>query len=254
MAEAAVPERQLKRSLTAFDLTCLGIGAIIGSGIFALTGTAAAGERVTTAASQLTTPVLNFIQSWISHAPMVLGRPGAGPAVVFSFVVAGIACGFAALCYAELASMIPVSGSAYTYSYATLGEIVAWIIGWDLILEYAVGNMAVAVGWSGYFVQLCDSLFHLRFPLWLVNDHQTATILLAKGGAALEGYSSTALPVIAGHSIAFNLPALLIVAAVTALLVYGIRESARANTAIVIIKVAVVVFALAFGAFMVNPT
>src|SRR5438105_10381129 len=174
---------------------------------------------------------------------------------MLSFVIAGIACGFAALCYAELASMIPVSGSAYTYSYATLGEIVAWIIGWDLILEYAVGNMAVAVGWSGYFVQLCDSLFHLKFPLWLVNDHQTATILLGKGGAALEGYSSsTALPVIAGHSIAFNLPALLIVAAVTALLVYGIRESARANTAIVIIKVAVVVFVIAFGAFMVNPT
>src|SRR4029077_15696994 len=254
MAEAAAPERQLKRSLTAFDLTCLGIGAIIGSGIFALTGTAAAGERVTTAASQMTTPVLNFIQSWLTHAPIVLGRPGAGPAVVFSFIVAGIACGFAALCYAELASMIPVSGSAYTYSYATLGEIVAWIIGWDLILEYAVGNMAVAVGWSGYFVQLCDSLFYLRFSLLLVSDHQTATDLLAKGGAPLEGYSSTALPVIAGHSIAVNLPALLIVAAVTALLVYGIRESARANTAIVIIKVAVVVFVIAFGAFMVNPT
>ena len=150
--------------------------------------------------------------------------------------------------------MIPVSGSAYTYSYATLGEIVAWIIGWDLILEYAVGNMAVAVGWSGYFVQLCDSLFHLKFPLWLVNDHQTAVSLIAKGGDALEGYSSATLPVIAGHSIAINLPALLIVAAVTAILVYGIRESARTNTMIVIIKVAVVVFVIAFGAFMVNPT
>ena len=150
--------------------------------------------------------------------------------------------------------MIPVSGSAYTYSYATLGEIVAWIIGWDLILEYAVGNMAVAVGWSGYFVQLCDSLFHLKFPLWLVNDHQTAVSLLAKGGDALEGYSSATLPVIAGHSIAINLPALLIVAAVTAILVYGIRESARTNTMIVIIKVAVVIFVIAFGAFMVNPT
>ena len=150
--------------------------------------------------------------------------------------------------------MIPVSGSAYTYSYATMGESIAWIIGWDLILEYAVGNMAVAVSWSGYFVQLCDSLFHLKFPLWLVNDHQTATDLLAKGGAALEAYSSTTLPVIAGHSIAFNLPALLIVAAVTVILVYGIRESAQTNTTIVIIKVAVVVFVIAFGAFMVNPT
>ena len=150
--------------------------------------------------------------------------------------------------------MIPVSGSAYTYSYATMGEIIAWIIGWDLILEYAVGNMAVAVSWSGYFVQLCDSLFHLKFPLWLVNDHQTATDLLAKGGAALKAFSSTTLPVIAGHSIAFNLPALLIVAAVTVILVYGIRESAQTNTTIVIIKVAVVVFVIAFGAFMVNPT
>src|SRR5437870_7657610 len=254
MAEAAAPERQMKRSLTAFGLTCLGIGAIIGSGIFALTGTAAAGERVTTAASQLTTPVLNFIQSWISHAPIVLGRPGAGPGVVFSFVVAAIACGFAALCYAELAAMIPVSGSAYTYSYATLGEIVAWIIGWDLILEYAVGNMAVAVGWSGYFVKLCGSLFGIKFPLWLVSDYRTASDLSSTGGEALNNYSSTTLPVIAGHPIALDLPALLIVAAVTVLLIYGIRESARTNTAIVVTKVAVVVFVIAFGAFMVHPT
>jgi APA family basic amino acid/polyamine antiporter len=254
MAEAAAPERQLKRSLTAFDLTCLGIGAIIGSGIFALTGTAAAGERVTTAASQMTTPVLNFIQSWITHAPIVLGRPGAGPAVVFSFVVAAIACGFAALCYAELASMIPVSGSAYTYSYATLGEIIAWIIGWDLILEYAVGNMAVAVGWSGYFVKLCGSLFGLKFPLWAVTDHRTAADVVAKGGEVLQDFSSTTLPVIAGHPIAINLPAFLIVAAVTTLLIYGIRESAKTNTWIVVTKVAVVIFVISFGAFLVNPT
>jgi len=201
--------------------------------------------------------VLNFIQSYLTHAELVLGRPGAGPAVVFSFVVAAIACGFAALCYAELASMIPVSGSAYTYSYATLGEIIAWIIGWDLILEYAVGNMAVAVGWSGYFVQLFGSLrppFTLKFPLWLVNDYQTATDIVAKGGEALNNYSSTTLPVIAGHPIAVNLPAFLIVAAVTVLLIYGIRESARTNTTIVLIKVAVVVFVISFGAFMVNPT
>src|SRR5213079_1452728 len=182
------------------------------------------------------------------------GRPGAGPAVMLSFVIAAVACGFAALCYAELASMIPVSGSAYTYSYATLGEIVAWIIGWDLILEYAVGNMAVAVGWSGYFVKLCGSLFGLRFPIWAVNDYRTARDLIAKGGDTLNDFSSTTMPVIAGHSIAFNLPALLIVAAVTVLLIYGIRESARTNTTIVIIKVAVVVFVIAFGAFMVHPT
>src|SRR5690242_14932595 len=252
MREAQAPERQLKRSLTALDLTALGIGAIIGTGIFGLTGTAAAGEQA--AASFWKTPLLNFVQAWMSHSEVALGRPGAGPAIVFSFIVAAIACGFAALCYAELAAMIPVSGSAYTYSYATLGEIIAWIIGWDLILEYAVGNMSVAVGWSGYFVALCGSTIGLKFPLWLVNDHRTATDILAKGGDGLTAFSSTTLPAIAGHSIAINLPALLIVAAVTVLLIYGIRESAKTNTIIVIIKVTVVVFFIAFGAFMVNPT
>src|SRR5947208_11977902 len=253
IAEAAAPERLMKRALSAFDLTCLGIGAIIGAGIFALAGTAAAGEQAHATASLWKTPVLNFIQSYLTHAELVLGRPGAGPAVVFSFVVAAIACGFAALCYAELASMIPVSGSAYTYSYATLGEIVAWIIGWDLILEYAVGNMAVAGGWSGYFVKLCGSLFGIKFPLWTVTDYRTASDLIKNGGDTLKDFSSTNLPTIAGHPIALNLPALVIVAAVTALLVYGIRESAKTNTMIVIIKVAVVVFFISFGAFLIHP-
>jgi APA family basic amino acid/polyamine antiporter len=250
MREAAAPERQMKRTLGAFDLTCIGIGAIIGSGIFAMTGTAAAGQ---TFSSRYETPVLNFLQAWIGGGDVILGRAGAGPAIAVSFVVAAVACAFAALCYAELASMIPVSGSAYTYSYATLGEIIAWIIGWDLILEYAVGNMSVAVGWSGYFVQLCSSLAGLRFPIWLVNDHATASNLIANGGDTLQNFSSTTLPVIAGHSIAFNLPAFIIVVLVTILLVYGIRESARANTAIVVLKVAVVVFVISFGGFMVNP-
>jgi APA family basic amino acid/polyamine antiporter len=249
MAEAAAPDRQMKRTLGAFALTCIGIGAIIGAGIFSLTGTAAAGQ---TFGSRLETPVMNFIQAWFSGTDVVLGRSGAGPAIAISFIIAGTACAFAALCYAELASMIPISGSAYTYSYATLGEIIAWIIGWDLILEYAVGNMAVAVSWSGYFVQLCGS-FGIKFPLWLVNDHGTATTLLAAGGDSLNNFSSTVLPVIAGHTIAFNLPSIIIVAAVTALLVYGIRESAGANTTIVIVKTAVVIFVIAFGAFMVNP-
>ena len=251
--ESTAPDRLMKRSLSAFDLSCLGIGAIIGAGIFALAGTAAAGEQTAAVSSIWRTPVLTFIQSWISGSEIVTGRPGAGPAVALSFVVAAIACGFAALCYSELASMIPVSGSAYTYSYATLGEIVAWIIGWDLILEYAVGNMAVAVGWSGYFVQLCASA-GLKFPLWLVTDHTTAINLLSHGGDALTNYSSTALPVIAGQSVAVNLPAFFIVVLVTILLVYGIRESAKTNTAIVIIKVAVVVFVISYGAFLVNPT
>ncbi|HTL78910.1 MAG TPA: amino acid permease [Candidatus Babeliales bacterium] len=251
IAESEAPERQMKRALGPFALTCIGIGAIIGTGIFALAGTAAAGEQLE--ASIWKTPILNFIQSWMNGVPLVFGRPGAGPAVILSFVVAGIACGFAALCYAELASMIPVSGSAYTYSYATLGEIIAWIIGWDLILEYAVGNMAVAVGWSGYFVRLCGTV-GLKFPVWLVNDDGTAKSIVAKGGEALSDYSSTTIPTIAGYPIAFNLPALLIVAAVTVLLIYGIRESARTNNAIVIIKLSVVVFVIAFGAFMIHPT
>src|SRR5690349_3192764 len=250
MAEAAAPERQLRRALSAFDLTCIGIGAIIGTGIFALAGTAAAGEQAHAVGSIWKTPVLNFVQSWTTRAPLVFGRPGAGPAVMLSFVVAAVACGFAALCYAELASMIPVSGSAYTYSYATLGEIIAWIIGWDLILEYAVGNMSVAVGWSGYFVQLCGSFAGWKFPIWLVNDHATATNLITTKSEALQNFSSTTLPVVFGHSIAFNLPALLIVILVTILLVYGIRESARTNTVIVVLKVAVVVFVIAFGGFM----
>ena len=254
IAEAAAPARVMKRTLTAFDLTCLGVGAIIGSGIFAMTGTAAAGDSGATGAGTMATPVINFVQSWLSHAPVVMGRPGAGPAIMVSFVIAAVACGFAALCYAELAAMIPVSGSAYTYSYATLGELVAWIIGWDLILEYAVGNMAVAVGWSGYFVQLCGSLLGLKFPLWAVADQRTALEIIAKGGAALQDFSSTSLPVVAGHTVALNLPAMLIVAAVTVLLTYGIHASAKANSMIVIIKVAVVVFFIAFGAFLINPT
>ncbi len=252
MRESEHPDRLMKRSLKAFDVTCLGIGAIIGAGIFALAGTAAAGEVAT--GGFLKTPVLNYIQSILAHTDVVMGRPGAGPAVVLSFVVAAIACGFAALCYAELAAMIPVSGSAYTYSYATLGEIIAWIIGWDLILEYAVGNMAVAVGWSGYFVKLFGSLFGIKFPLWAVTDTTTARSVIEKGGDALGDFSSTVLPSIAGHSFALNLPAFLIVAAVTVLLIYGIRESARANSTIVIIKVAVVVFFISLGAFMVHPT
>src|SRR6478609_9243226 len=252
IAEAATPERQMKRVLGPFALTCIGIGAIIGTGIFALAGTAAAGEQLQ--ATVWKTPILNFIQSWATDAPLVFGRPGAGPAVMLSFVVAAVACCFAALCYAELAAMIPVSGSAYTYSYATLGEIIAWIIGWDLILEYAVGNMAVAVGWSGYFVRLCGSLLGLKFPLWAVNDYKTANTIIDQGGETLTNYSSTTLPVIAGHTIAVNLPALLIVAAVTWLLIYGIRESARTNNVIVITKVSVVVFVIAFGAFLIHPT
>lgn len=256
MREADAPERRLKRSLTALDLTCLGIGAIIGAGIFALAGTAAAGEAARVGESIVKTPVLNFIIAFVQHTDLVFGRPAAGPAVALSFVVAAVACGFAALCYSELAAMIPVSGSAYTYSYATLGEIIAWIIGWDLILEYAVGNMAVAKGWSDYFVKLFYSLSHgaIKFPLWLVSDPTTAATKLSQGGENAQYYSSLTLPHILGHAMAIDLPAVLIVAGVTILLIYGIRESATTNTTIVLIKVAVVVFVIAFGSFMVHPS
>lgn len=251
ISEAEAPERQMKRSLSAFDLTSLGIGAIIGAGIFSLVGTAAAGQ---TFSSNLQTPLLNFITAWLSGTPVQMGRPGAGPALIISFILAAVACAFAALCYAELASMIPVSGSAYTYAYATLGELLAWIIGWDLILEYAVGNMAVAVSWSSYFAKFMYSLFGLKFPLWLTADHTTALAVLEQGGEALNAYSSTALPMIGGSQIAFNLPALLIVLLLTILLVYGIQESARANSIAVVIKIIVLIFFIAFGAFYVNPT
>ncbi len=252
--ESEEPERKMKRSLGALDLTCLGIGAIIGTGIFALTGTAAAGEAAA-GADKWTTPVINFIQSWINHSELALGRAGTGPAVMLSFLVAAVACGFAALCYAELASMIPVSGSAYTYSYATMGELVAWIIGWDLILEYAVGNMAVAVSWSGYLLALCNAALGLKFPLWLTADPRKAAEVIesvGKGDPMPSVYSSIELPTIFGWHAALNLPALLIVALVTILLVRGVRESAHTNTAIVILKVAVVVFFIALGSFYVD--
>src|SRR5207245_11469203 len=136
MAEAAAPERQLKRALGPFALTCIGIGAIIGTGIFALAGTAAAGEQAHAIGSIWKTPVLNFFQSWVTHAPLVFGRPGAGRAVMLSFVVAAIASGLAALCYADVASMIPVSSSAYTYSSATLPVFVASVMCSLRLLQY----------------------------------------------------------------------------------------------------------------------
>src|SRR5204863_5947832 len=156
IAQADEPEHRLKKTLGPWSLTALGIGAIIGSGIFVLTGTAAAGE-VLEVRSLLKAPLLDVLLHG-RHALGVAGRPGAGPSIALSFFLVAIACALAGLCYAELASMIPIAGSAYTYTYATLGEIVAWIIGWDLTLEYAVSNMAVAVGFSDYVNSLLDGL------------------------------------------------------------------------------------------------
>src|SRR5574340_1830922 len=153
LEEAEDPEHRLRKSLGPWSLTALGIGAIIGSGIFVLTGTAAAGEYFQAPSvlhAQVLDLIVNFLQHGSTSGVLMHGRPPAGPAIAISFLLVALACSFAGLCYAELASMIPIAGSAYTYSYATLGEIFAWIIGWDLILEYAVSNVVVAIGFSAY--------------------------------------------------------------------------------------------------------
>jgi APA family basic amino acid/polyamine antiporter len=151
ISDSEDPEKRLKKSLGWLSLTSLGIGAVIGSGIFTIIGTAIAGQKLQFK-SVLNAPLLEYL---IYHSAS-FGRPGAGPAIALSFVLVGVVCAFAALCYAELAAMIPIAGSAYTYTYATMGELIAWIIGWDLILEYAVSNMAVSVGFSAHVVNLLD--------------------------------------------------------------------------------------------------
>ena len=230
IASSEEPAHRLKKTLGPWSLTFLGIGAVIGSGIFTVTGTAAAG-KVDEIKSILHATVIDLIQHG-SHAASTLGRPGAGPAIVVSFGMVAIVCLFAALCYAELASMIPIAGSAYTYAYAILGEIFAWIIGWDLILEYAVSNMSVAVGFSAYLQDLAKNMFGFQLP-------------------AAIAYPKFPAPGDPGG--VFNIPALLITLAVTWLLVRGVKESARANTTMVIIKIAAIAI-FCFGAFRaINP-
>jgi len=215
----------LKRELGAGDLVMLAIGAVIGAGIFGAIGTAAAGQ--TDAAGHII-------------------RSGAGPALIFSFLLLGFACALAGLCYAELASMIPQAGSAYAYSYATLGEIVAWIIGWDLILEYAVGNVAVAISWGDYFKSLTGGLFGA--PAWLTTGYRTA---LLSSDPAIHGLLQTA-PHIGGLPILVNIPAAVIVLLVTWLLMIGVRESARANNIMVAIKLVVLALFVIVGAMHIN--
>ena len=199
LTDCETQPHKLKRTLTVFDLTALGIGAIIGTGIFVLVGTAAVGDA---------------------------DRPGAGPALALSFILSGAACMLAALCYAEFASMIPVAGSAYTYTYATMGELFAWITGWALVLEYGIACGAVSIGWSGYFVSILERMgVHLPAPL-INAPHEGGLI---------------------------NLPATLIVLALTGLLMIGIKESARVTSVIVTIKIVVVLFFIAVGAFAVDP-
>src|ERR1700730_5834742 len=196
-------EQSLKRSLGAGDLIMLAIGAVIGAGIFGAIGTAAAGQ--------------------LGPNGEVI-RQGAGPALVFSFLLLGGACALAGLCYAELAAMIPQAGSAYAYSYATLGELVAWIIGWDLILEYAVGNVAVAISWGDYFNTLLRN-FHVALPVWLTTGYRTA---LPSSDPQLHGLLASA-PHIAGIPILVHLPAFSIVMVITWLLLRGARERATAH-------------------------
>jgi basic amino acid/polyamine antiporter, APA family len=228
-AAAEGQEVTLKRALGALNLTMLGIGAIIGAGIFVLTGTAAAQT--------------------------------AGPAIVLSFVVAGLGCLFAGLCYAEFASMIPIAGSAYTYGYATLGEFIAWIIGWDLILEYLFGAATVAVGWSGYFVAfLRDNLgIHVsaawtQAPLGIVGTHTIVKNLMCidpTGAATVAVNGACPAGAVLQPGI-INLPAIVLVALMSTLLVIGIKESASFNNVIVFVKVAIVIAVIGFGFMYVN--
>ncbi len=244
-------EHSLRRTLGVFQLTALGVGAIIGAGIFVLSG---------------------------------LGAHYAGPGLMLSFVISGLGCAFAGLCYAEFAAMIPLAGSAYTYAYATLGELFAWIIGWDLTLEYAMGASTVSSGWSNHFIELLD-IIHIRMPLWLAYDHwtalRTAQNVIARQMAQAadpslvvgtqpfmdkvadiikaqppelvnQAHALLNAPHIFGMEFGFNLPAFIIALVITAILAIGIKESARFNATIVVIKVAVVLFVLGLGAKFIN--
>src|ERR1700690_959123 len=244
-------EHSLKRTLGVFQLTALGVGGVIGAGIFVLSG---------------------------------LGAHYAGPGLMLSFVLSGLGCAFAALCYAEFAAMIPLAGSAYTYAYATLGEIFAWIIGWDLTLEYAMGASTVSSGWSNHFIELLN-IFHINMPLWLAYDHwtglktaenivarqmaQASDLTLVPGTQAFldkvtgitaaqspellqKAHSLLNAPHLFGYEIGLNLPAFVIALVITAILAIGIKESARFNATIVTIKVAVVLFVIGLGFHYIN--
>lgn len=219
--------KSLKRVLGAGDLIMLAIGAVIGAGIFGAIGTAAAGQ--------------------VGPNGEVI-RYAAGPALVFSFILLGAACALAALCYAELAAMIPQAGSAYAYSYATLGELVAWIIGWDLMLEYAVGNVAVAISWGDYFNSLVRAV-GIQLPAWLTTGYRTA---LLSSNPDIHGLLDTA-PHLFGFPILLNIPAFAIVMLITWLLLRGARESATANTIMVVIKLIVLVLFCGVGLMNIHP-
>jgi len=252
VGETSQPEHQLRRLLGPLQLTLLGVGAIVGAGIFSSIGTAAAGDGV---------------------------RLGAGPALVISLLIVTVACSFAALCYAEFAAMVPVSGSAYTYAYATMGELAAWLIGWDLILEYAISNAAVAVSWSGYFQSFLNGL-HLHWPAWFGTDFRSVfqsrdrfleavaaiqTFSLnpfLPGGLDFSGFAElgsrnleawATAPRIAGIPFIFNMPAFAIVVLVTWVVLIGIRETARFNTIVTLAKIGIIIFFLIVGVTCIQP-
>jgi APA family basic amino acid/polyamine antiporter len=251
VGETTEPQHQLRRALGPVQLTLLGVGAIVGAGIFSTPGTAAAGGS--------------------EHI-------GAGPALVISFLIVAVACGFAAVCYSELAAMVPVSGSAYTYAYATLGELAAWLIGWDLILEYAISNAAVAVSCSGYFQTFLGG-FHVAIPAWLGTDFRSAAqsaahfsqgmanlallpVSLNPAGIDLSGLSEIgtrelvammSAPRLAGIPVILNLPAFLVVALISWVVLIGIKETAHFNTGLVLAKLAIVAFFVVLGAFYIRP-
>ncbi len=234
IAEAEHPGHRLTKTLGPWSLTALGIGAIIGSGIFVLTGTAAAGEFFQAPSilhAQVLDIIVNFLRGGGTAAVLMHGRPPAGPSIAISFLLVALACSFAGLCYAELASMIPIAGSAYTYSYATLGEIFAWIIGWDLILEYVVSNVVVAIGFGAYTKSQLEAFgLHLSdrwsTPVW-ESGHWTGSY--------------------------FNFPAFLIVFLLTILLVRGVKESAEANNVMVAVKIGAILLFLIVGGMLVHP-
>jgi len=235
ISEAEDPSHRLKKTLGPWSLTALGIGAIIGSGIFVLTGTAAAGEYFQAPSilhAQVLDIIVNFLRGGSASQILMHGRPAAGPSIAISFFLVAIACSFAGLCYAELASMIPIAGSAYTYSYATLGEIFAWIIGWDLILEYVVSNVVVAIGFSAYSKAQLSS-FGLNLP-----DRWSTPVW--ESGHWTGSY--------------FNIPAFLIIFILTVLLVRGIKESAEANNIMVAIKIGAILIFLVVGGALVTPS
>jgi APA family basic amino acid/polyamine antiporter len=238
IASSEDPEKKLRRTLGPWSLTSLGIGAVIGSGIFTVIGTAIAGQKFDTS-SILNAPLADYI---VHHAA-TLGRPGAGPAIAISLVLVALVCAFTALCYAELASMIPVAGSAYTYTYATMGELIAWIIGWDLILEYAVSNMAVSVGFAAHLVDLLDWFGLHPDPRWISPAY------LPSGMSNLTGAAVYA----PGWHFGFNIPAFLVVVLLTMVLVRGIRESAETNNIMVLLKIAAILAFVFIGIHFVNP-